>query len=336
MKFSVIVPIYNCEKYLVDCLNSVSTQSFTDWECICVDDGSTDRSGVIADEYARNSKRFRVVHKPNGGEGSARNAGLDVCQGEYVFFLDADDVLNNKTLEVCAKGIELYPEADISSVDLITFEAEGTPKWDNPQKTAWELYNVSNIINCKTFGISICCVAYRLESIKDIRFTDLKIGADRVYIAAVIERVQKHVCSNYVGYGYRTRVGSAVNTQMNELMFLSDLRHRMVFVDVFKHTSKEYDRRIIVRFAKDFTEYMSYCYFRMSKEDQQRCLKEWCSSMLAASKYSGWTSWQHFVLNVCGKSKSSLLIRLLCFLPYWLKLHGVNRKVFTFHKDDIP
>lgn len=334
MKFSVIVPIYNCEKYLVDCLNSVLTQSFADWECICVDDGSTDRSGAIADEYAQKNKRFRVVHKPNGGEGSARNAGLDVCRGEYVYYLDSDDVLNNKTLEICAKGIELYPEADISSVGLVTFKDNGTPEWDNRKKPEWKLYDVSNKINNETFGISVWSVAYRLESIKDVRFSDLKIGADRVYIAAVIERIQKHVRSNYVGYGYRTRLGSAVNTPMNDIKFLADLRHQMVYVDVFKHTKKEYDRTIIVRFAKDFTEYMSYCYFRMSKEDQQRCLKEWCSSMLAASTYPGWTSWQHFVLNVCGKTRSRLFIKLLCFLPYWLKRHGVNRKLFQIASSD--
>lgn len=329
MKFSVIVPIYNCEKYLAECLDSVLTQSFADWECVCVDDGSTDSSGVIADEYAQNDERFRVVHKLNGGEGSARNAGLDVCRGEYVYYLDSDDVLNNKTLEICAKGIELYPEADISSVGLVTFEDNGTPEWDNRQKPEWKLYDVNNKINNETFGISVWSVAYRLESIKDVRFTDLKIGADRVYIAAVIERIQKHVRSNYVGYGYRTRLGSAVNTPMNDIKFLADLRHRMVYVDVFKRTKKEYDRTIIVRFAKDFTEYMSYCYFHMSKEDQQRCLKEWCASMLAASAYPGWTSWQHFVLNVCGKAKSRLLIRLLCLLPYWLKRHGVNRKLIV-------
>ena len=87
-KVSVIIPVYNVEKYLRACLDSVVNQTFRDIEIICVDDGSTDGSGAILDEYAAKDSRMRVIRQANAGAGAARNAGLDVATGEYVFFAD--------------------------------------------------------------------------------------------------------------------------------------------------------------------------------------------------------------------------------------------------------
>lgn len=92
-KISVIVPVYNTEKYLHRCIDSILAQTFTDFELLLVDDGSTDRSGAICDEYAQKDNRVRVFHKENGGVSSARNMGLDNARGEYVMFLDSDDYM---------------------------------------------------------------------------------------------------------------------------------------------------------------------------------------------------------------------------------------------------
>lgn len=90
-KISIIMPVYNVEKYIRRCLDSIISQTFTDWECICIDDGTPDSSGKICDEYAQKDSRFVVIHKENGGVSSARNAGLDVAKGEWICFCDSDD-----------------------------------------------------------------------------------------------------------------------------------------------------------------------------------------------------------------------------------------------------
>ena len=88
---SVIIPIYNVEKYLRRCLDSVLNQTFSDWEAICVNDGSPDGSAAILSEYAARDARFKIVNKPNGGLSDARNAGMAVATGDYILYLDSDD-----------------------------------------------------------------------------------------------------------------------------------------------------------------------------------------------------------------------------------------------------
>ena len=102
---SIIVPIYNVEKYLRRALDSILSQTHKNWEVILVDDGSTDRSGHIADEYAQNDNRFKVIHKENGGLSDARNAGMKHINGEYLLFLDSDDFLHPQLMELCLEAM---------------------------------------------------------------------------------------------------------------------------------------------------------------------------------------------------------------------------------------
>ena len=114
MKVSIIIPIYKVEPWLRPCLDSVLAQTFRDYECILVDDGSPDGCPAICDEYAGRDPRFRVIHKENGGLSDARNAGLDAAAGEYLYFLDSDDTVEP---ELLATMVPLMEEG----YDLVTF-----------------------------------------------------------------------------------------------------------------------------------------------------------------------------------------------------------------------
>ena len=103
---SIIVPIYNVEKYLVDCIESIINQTYKDLEIILVDDGSKDNCGEIADDYAQKDSRIKVIHKENGGLSDARNKGMEIATGEYLMFADSDDFLMSNACEVLVKEIE--------------------------------------------------------------------------------------------------------------------------------------------------------------------------------------------------------------------------------------
>lgn len=103
--FSIIVPVYNVEKYLDKCLASILEQTFKDFECIIIDDGSPDNSNIIIDKYVKLDQRFKVIHQKNMGLSAARNAGLDIAKGDYIVFVDSDDYIANDYLEKFAAKI---------------------------------------------------------------------------------------------------------------------------------------------------------------------------------------------------------------------------------------
>ena len=105
-KISVLIPVYNTEKYLRECVDSTISQTYSQLEIILVDDGSADNSGKICDEYAQNDKRVKVIHKPNGGLSSARNVGIDKATGEYIAFVDSDDYLKKDYVEKLLETIK--------------------------------------------------------------------------------------------------------------------------------------------------------------------------------------------------------------------------------------
>lgn len=112
-KISIIVPVYNVEKFLNRCLDSIIAQTFTDWVCILIDDGSPDNSGKICDEYAKKDDRFVVIHQKNAGSSVARNTGLNVAQGDFIAFVDSDDWVEPEYLD------ELFNKATENDADIV-------------------------------------------------------------------------------------------------------------------------------------------------------------------------------------------------------------------------
>ena len=96
---SVIIPVYNVEKYLKDCINSILNQTYSNWEMILVDDGSVDNSGDICDKFSKNDSRIHVIHQTNKGVSFARNKGIEKANGEYLIFIDSDDWIENNMFE---------------------------------------------------------------------------------------------------------------------------------------------------------------------------------------------------------------------------------------------
>lgn len=127
MQFSVIVPVYNVEKYLPECLDSILAQDFQDFEVLVVDDGSTDSSGSICDEYAMRDSRIRVFHQENQGLSGARNTGLDHAEGTWIVFVDSDDYVAAELLSVLHRNI-LKTSADMYSYNVLQVSEDGSER----------------------------------------------------------------------------------------------------------------------------------------------------------------------------------------------------------------
>ena len=141
---SIIVPVYNAVKYLHRCVNSILNQTFIDWECILIDDGSTDESGKMCDEYSKKDSRFQVIHKKNGGVSSARQLGLETAKGTYVIHVDPDDWVEPNMLEELFKKI-IEDDADMVICDFI---------WNLPTRISVSSQSPS-AFDCKSIMIDL-------------------------------------------------------------------------------------------------------------------------------------------------------------------------------------
>ena len=202
MKLSVIIPVYNMTRYLRECLDSVQAQTFTDWEAICVNDGSTDDSGNILDEYAAKDSRFKVIHKENGGVSTARNAGLDVAQGEWITFIDPDDSVVS---EWFAHAVELMSD----EVDLVRL----MPAGGGMSKRTSILHGQDAARWCwNTFsrcGFAWLCFMRR-ERVGNIRFrSGPQPIEDKLFLISAIPSWRGVIQGDFGGYNYRMVEGSA-------------------------------------------------------------------------------------------------------------------------------
>lgn len=137
---SVIVPVYNCAEYLPGCIESILSQTYRHIQLILVDDGAADGSGQICDDYARRDSRITVVHQPNRGVSSARNAGLDLAVGEYLLFVDSDDLLTPEALAAAVEGFSA-PDVDMVSFRTVKYFTTGREEEPVPMDTGlfeWE------------------------------------------------------------------------------------------------------------------------------------------------------------------------------------------------------
>ena len=126
MFLSIIIPVYKVEPYLRECLDSVAASPLDCWEAILVDDGSFDGCPQICDEYAARDSRFHVIHQENSGVAAARNAGIDVARGEWIWFVDSDDAVDMRPVARMVEWLKGHSEADLAMFDLKTFK-DGEP-----------------------------------------------------------------------------------------------------------------------------------------------------------------------------------------------------------------
>lgn len=206
-KISIIVPVYNTEKYLNRCINSILNQSFKELELILVNDGSTDNSRKILDKYFKKDSRIKVINKENGGQGSARNMGLDIAQGEYIGFVDSDDWIH-KDMYKCMYDIAIKNEVSIVQVN---HEITNSFFYDNCfEVSKINVTKIDDVIKrlteCNSFEILPFIFPvnkiYHRSIWNNLRYPEGKFAEDLRIIHKIYEKAKKIVCLDYKFYYY--------------------------------------------------------------------------------------------------------------------------------------
>lgn len=220
MKVSVIIPVYNAEKYILKCIESILNQTNSDLELILVDDGSPDNSGAICDEYATKDNRVKVFHQKNGGVCSARNKGLSMANGEYVSFVDSDDYLEYNALEVLYNDIITY-NADVSCALMVGDSNHGASNLKNGEYEVWSGSDaVKESLLDNRFTYSSCAKLYKRALLDDVRFEEgKKIHEDSFFNFSVFLRKPTVVVRNIGIYNYVNNSESASHAEFSEKFF---------------------------------------------------------------------------------------------------------------------
>lgn len=238
-KISLIIPIYNAEKYLAECLSSVQAQSFNDFECLCVNDGSTDCSAQIVEELAQKDSRFCLINQKNSGCSIARNKGIELAQGEYLAFLDQDDLLHPQAFEVLIYLMNKYPS------DVVAFEYQNVAENFKLEEIEPVDFNdldervVDNLWedffgNPKGASIVVWTKLYNKEAVKGVLFPEkVQPAEDTIYTLQVIHKAKTMVKTVRPLLFYRDSDTSVMKRGITLKYVQSHLRACEVIYDYF-------------------------------------------------------------------------------------------------------
>ena len=275
MKFSVIIPVYNVEAYLRDCLDSVLNQTCADWEAVCVNDGSTDGSAAFLEEYAIRDSRIRIITQANGGLSAARNAGMKEAKGDYILFLDSDDWLEHNALQrlvenldgedmLCFSGRRFFEETgNYHPADQLTEKA---------YLSGMEYYN-ENALQSRDFAF-VCVVLriYKREFLlkNNLLFKEGIFHEDNLFTPIMCYYAEKVRTINDCLYDYRVRANSITTTGNTKR--LRDLLETANELASFFIPKQGFDKTIVYR---AITHHYQVVFANASKKERKN-LKRLC------------------------------------------------------------
>jgi len=283
---SVIIPIYNVELYIAECLDSVLKQLNEQVEIICVDDGSTDSSGRIADEYAKKDERIQVIHQANAGLSSARNTGLLCAKGKYVCFLDSDDYLNENAI------VHIVQVTGSDNLDIFLYDAkcvyETKELYSNAYKDFYYTRNKSydEIVTGKNMMLKLidnddncdaaCLMCIKNDFLKEneIKFKEGLIYEDSLFYFECLYKAKRVMHNNIKLYAYRIRNNSIMTSKASVRKYISRLE---IIAELFKYiymdNFDEGGKKIILDMLRRHIYGAEQTYEMLTKEERE-CIIE--------------------------------------------------------------
>ena len=247
-KISVIIPVYNVEKFLKRCLDSVLAQTFQDFEVICVNDGSTDKSGEILESYAFRDNRIRIFTQDNQGASVARNNGLKNIHGDYIFFLDSDDVIHYQAFEILTKLLEdnnvdmvSFDQLDCKEADVLIKKLDKTPIDFESLETYYSELPVFLGTHKGKYIIHFTATSkfFRKGLLKNISFIPQNRFEDLAYSFGLLSKNPRTLVLKKVLYYYIINENGVFHTSSN-LKQMTDYRECLKYIyDLFKDRGEE-------------------------------------------------------------------------------------------------
>ena len=315
---SIVVPVYNVELYLEECIDSILNQTYSDLQIILIDDGSTDRSGEIIEQYKKADQRVITVHKDNGGSSSARNVGLKHAEGEYVVFIDSDDIIHrNFVRELLDAAYE--DDADITACDFISIR-DNKPDDNKNYKKIKMLMNsreaIFEMYKSDSIGWNIWNKLFKRSLFEDIQFPEGRLCEDKATIYKLLLEANRISYLHIPLYYYRLRSQSISNSRsvklyMDSLITNAEMEKEFEFrgLETELLLAKSYSAKCAFILYSDVIKHDRY------EEVEEYCIKELSEkyTYICYAKYLGRAERAAVYLSgISANTRTKIVLRLLC------------------------
>lgn len=313
MVISIIIPVYNVKFYLKECLNSIINQSYKNLEIILVDDGSTDGSEKICDEYAAKDKRIVVIHKENGGVSDARNKGLDICTGDYISFVDSDDWLELDAYERIL-NVAKKTKADIVVCGYILEFKNGKINYSLDNKMIREnLKILDELFYDKNFPNAVWGKLYKKEIFRNLKFPSGKIYEDMLIKYDILKETDKIVILDNLLYHYRQRESSIMNIKRKTF------NERIIACEIILNKIKKENSSLVLQAYSQLYKHYIYViedvYKNYGGDDKYKIIKELRKFIKSE------------IINICCNKTITIKAKIgyiLCAFNFKLFILGIN------------
>lgn len=320
-KISIIVPVFNDDQYLGDCLDSILAQHFTDFELILVNDGSTDKTGDICDAYARRDKRIKVTHQLSSGVSAARNTGINLARGNYIGFVDGDDRVS-KEMYLTLYNLCEETNSQISVCQLVReingelmnegMESHYTKVFSNDQA-------MEELFKGELYRFSLCNKLFARAYVKHIQFPEGRIHEDLSTTYLLFAQAEQVAYTNQIGYIYVKRNSSILTSIYNEKRLDSFIGWNEILVYINKNYRK-LANVVYACFAYWCIDHINYNLFQVvDKQERLIYLKEIRSHLRK--------HYTKIIKSTCLSRKHKQLITLLCLPSFFINVwHGMHHQ----------
>jgi len=314
---SVVIPVYNAEAYLRECLESLRNQTYFNWECILVDDGSTDGSNIICDEYRTNDSRFVVVHQDNKGVSTARNTGIECVSGKFCMFIDSDDLIDLRFLETAVALMEKYNPDIVQFAYTRNINQLGTRKDDKDKAFYSDRQIRDDILKFNLIFPTVWGKLYRSDLIHGLKFNvECSVLEDVEFLTRVMCNTTVFN-DTLIAYYYRKTPGSLITQGLTWKELIGSIASHNACIENLKEEDSElFGRAITFKYTSLFNWLIRTAKFNNWKDFYLRIREETIKDrfLIISSKHISYRVKAILLANAVSPTIAHMIISTVLFL----------------------